>query len=138
MPYSKKIKLASVASAALLAAAFASTPMSSTTADAHGLKSKDSAKYSSRYTYRKKSRSNDRRHWRYSRRGRAVFANEVDLSRPGGPERFFELLNEEHWFVQEVLPEELPIEWREFCSAVLTKQLTEFNVRQSEKVNESP
>lgn len=32
----------------------------------------------------------------YRRRGRAIFASEVDLSRPGGPERFFELLNEEN------------------------------------------
>ena len=49
----------------------------------------------------------------------------------------FELLNEEHWFVQEVLPEELPAEWRGFCSAILTKQLTEFKARQPEKVNKS-
>ncbi len=96
MPYAKEIKLASIASAALLAAVFASTGFSPTPAEAHGLKSKDSAKYSSRYSYRKKSRRNAGRHWRYSRRDRAIFAHEVDLSRPGGPERFFELLNEEN------------------------------------------
>lgn len=32
----------------------------------------------------------------YRRRDRAIFAHEVDLSRPGGPERFFELLSEEN------------------------------------------
>lgn len=33
---------------------------------------------------------------RYRQRDRAVFANEVDLTRPGGPQRFFELLNQEN------------------------------------------
>lgn len=45
-----------------------------------------------------KSQRSNRKYNSSSRRGRdpAVFASEVDLSRRGGPQKFFEMLNEEN------------------------------------------
>ncbi len=70
-------------------------PMATTSASAHGAyKHRDGDRQISRYVRRHK---HARRHWRsYRHRDPAIFAHDVDLSRPGGPERFFELLREEN------------------------------------------
>lgn len=82
---------------AAIAAAFAITavlPALTTPAEAHGYKHRDGDRHASRHLRRHKhSRSYGRS---YRRRDRAIFAHEVDLSRPGGTERFFELLREEN------------------------------------------
>lgn len=69
-------------------------PAASTSADAHGVnKYRDAKKHAKRRHVR---RYDDRIRFRTRRRDRAIFAHEVDLSRRGGPERFFELLSEEN------------------------------------------
>lgn len=87
---------ASAAIAASFLAVMISAGFGAPQALAHGASSKSSSKYRTRSTYRKYKHRRTLRVFRYSRRGRAIFAHEVDLSRPGGPERFFELLNEEN------------------------------------------
>ncbi|MCH9806938.1 MAG: hypothetical protein K0U74_04335 [Alphaproteobacteria bacterium] len=64
------------------------------TAEAHsGYHKRDKAK-SYRARKIKRSRRNNG-HYYIRRRGGPVFAHEVDLSRPGGPQKFFDLIDEE-------------------------------------------
>lgn len=70
-------------------------PLVTAPANAHGVhKHRDGDRYISRKIRR---HHQDRSDWyAYRRRDPAIFASQVDLSRPGGPERFFELLREEN------------------------------------------
>ena len=54
--------------------------------------------YKHSHAKHKSSRKSKRKYSRSSRYDRdpAVFASEVDLSRPGGTQKFFEMLNEEN------------------------------------------
>ncbi len=91
-----KVIFSAVALAAIAAMPVSiSTIMSSTAAEAHsGYHKRGKLKT---YRARKKLRRHraSRPHFYFRRRRGAIFASEVDLSRPGGPERFFELIDEE-------------------------------------------
>ena len=89
-------KLASMTSIFALAAVALAAPavLGSQSAEARGTKSYGWSKHA--YRYKAKPRRHARRNHRYdTARDPAIFSHEVDLSRPGGPKRFFELLNEE-------------------------------------------
>ena len=94
MSFAKHPRLALSAIVAAFAVA-AVLPLATGPASAHGVK-----KYrdGDRYVSRKLRRHHQHRSARhaYRRRDPAIFANQVDLSRPGGPERFFELLRQEN------------------------------------------
>lgn len=90
----RTILTASLLAAAAMVLAPVSAVVSATDATAHGssYKGKHSKKYRAR-KYRRHYRG--QRDFEIRRRDRAIFAHEVDLSRPGGPKRFFELIDEE-------------------------------------------
>ncbi|MEQ8823939.1 MAG: hypothetical protein RIC14_06170 [Filomicrobium sp.] len=81
--------------AAMTVAVFAFGAAAPTSAEAHGAYKKRSHGYVAHRSYRKKKRHHRRSHARIWKRDSAIFSHEVDLSRPGGPKRFFELLSEE-------------------------------------------
>ena len=79
--------------AAIIAFSVASAGFwSASPADAH------STGYKHGHAKHKNSQQSKRKYSRPSSGDRdpAVFASEVDLSRPGGPKKFFEMLNEEN------------------------------------------
>ncbi len=90
--YSITYSRAAIAAAIIAFSASLTGIWSVTPADAHN------TGYKHGHAKHSKSQRSNRKYSGSSRRDRdpAVFASEVDLSRPGGPQKFFEMLNEEN------------------------------------------